>query len=480
MIDLANGRGPTGALVLFNYASQVFNSLNAVLAVSIVLSAFPVLAARDGSVFDRTCAGSTRSVVLVACLGMAVIGAVAIPAAHVLAKQSDQVPQLIWGFVMFAPGLVGTAVIANLSRVMLAIGRLKVAALAVAGGWVLVVLAQVVLAELVPPRLVVGALALGYTVGQTGAAIPLVIVTRRIRGKVALQGVGRATFAGLAAATAGAMVGALLTVALPVSHKLLDAGVGVLAAGAAILTFGAVAFFMDDGDLRVVVARLRQVTGLRTPAPLAGGGPAGPLHAGEVQPNVRTLQLLLRYLGDLAASLRQRMHEQILRMQANRQARAMSLEDQYDRRDSAGGGSRPHSLTRRERQGALGIGILTGAGGGYAVFATSNQAGTLMLLVISLVFLVVGVEGTSLMYLIGRSAGTKPARHGRPEKNPRRTREEPNPERVAGLLDGLPLAKPTLVPRQEGEGAGDGTRIRTTSLEDQWFAAGSADEAPLG
>ncbi len=274
--------------------------------------------------------------------------------------------------------------------------------------------------------------------------------------------------------------GAGLSIALPVSHKLLYALVGAVAAGCAILAFGAVAFFMDDGDLRVVVARLRQVTGLRTPAPLAGGGPAGPLHAGEVQPNVRTLQLLLRYLGDLAASLRQRMHEQILRMQANRQVRAMSLEDQYDRRESAGGGSRPHSLTRRERQGALGIGILTGAGGGYAVFATSNQAGTLMLLVISLVFLVVGVEGTSLMYLIGRSAGTRPARHGRPDKNPRRTREEPNPERVAGLLDGLPLAKPTLVPRQEGEGAGDGTRIRTTSLEDQWFAAGSADEAPLG
>ena len=480
VIALANGRGATGALVIFGYASQVFNSLNAVLALSVVLSAFPVLSARDGSVFDRTLAGSTRAVLLVSCLGMAVTGAITIPAAHVLAKEPGQVSQLILAFALFAPGLAGVGVIANLSRALLALGRLRAAAVALAGSGLLVLVAQVVLAELAPARLVVGALAAGNTIGATGAAIPLVIATRRIRGKAAVQGVGRATLAGLVAGAAGAAVGAGLSIALPVSHKLLYALVGAVAAGCAILAFGAVAFFMDDGDLRVVVARLRQVTGLRTSAPLAGGGPARPLHAGEVQPNVRTLQLLLRYLGDLAASLRQRMHEQILRMQANRQVRAMSLEDQYDRRESAGGGSRPHSLTRRERQGALGIGILTGAGGGYAVFATSNQAGTLMLLVISLVFLVVGVEGTSLMYLIGRSAGTRPARHGRPDKNPRRTREEPNPERVAGLLDGLPLAKPTLVPRQEGEGAGDGTRIRATSLEDQWFAADSADEAPLG
>jgi putative peptidoglycan lipid II flippase len=257
VIALANGRGPTGALVIFNYASQVFNSLNAVLAVSIVLSAFPVLSARDGSVFDRTCAGSTRAVVLVAWLGVAAIGAVAIPAAHVLSKQPAQVSQLTWAFAMFAPGLVGTAVIANLARAMLAIGRLKVAAVAVAGSWLLVIVAQVVLAELVPPSLVVAALALGYTVGQSAAAVPLIVVTRRICGKPALRGVSRSALVGLAAAAAGAAVGAAITTALPVSHKLLDAGVGAAAAGAAIVAFGAVAFVLGDADVRAIPARLR-------------------------------------------------------------------------------------------------------------------------------------------------------------------------------------------------------------------------------
>jgi hypothetical protein len=103
-----------------------------------------------------------------------------------------------------------------------------------------------------------------------------------------------------------------------------------------------------------------------------------------------------------------------------------------------------------------------------------------MLLVISLVFLVVGVEGTSLMHLIGRSAGTRSARHGRADKTVRRTREEAGPERAAALLDGVAVAKPTLVPRSDGDLAGEGTRIRATSLEDQWLAAPSADEAPLG
>ena len=76
-------------------AAQVFSSISAILALSIVVSAFPVLSAREGPDFDRTSAGSTRAILLMSWLGTAVIAAIAIPAAHVLAKQPDQVPQLI-------------------------------------------------------------------------------------------------------------------------------------------------------------------------------------------------------------------------------------------------------------------------------------------------------------------------------------------------------------------------------------------------
>ena len=258
-IVLANGRGETGAIVLFNYASQVFTSVSAVLALSIVISAFPVLSARDGPAFDRTSAGSTRAVLLMSWLGTAVIAAIAIPAAHVLASQPDQVPQLIQAFALFAPGIAGTAVIANLSRVMFVIGRLKVAAAALAGSGLLVIAADVVLAELVPSRLVVAALALGNTIGQSVVAIPLVILTRRICGKAAVHGVSHAALAGLAAGAAGAAAGAAVSMAVPVHHKLEALALAVPAAGCAIIAFGVVAYLLDNGDLRAVLAWVRRV-----------------------------------------------------------------------------------------------------------------------------------------------------------------------------------------------------------------------------
>jgi putative peptidoglycan lipid II flippase len=264
-IALANGRGETGAIVIFNYTGQVFSTMAAVLAGAIVISAFPVLCARDGPVFDQTSAGSTRAVLLASWLGTAVMMAIAVPAAHVLARQPDQVPQLIEGFVLMAPGLVAVGVITNLSRVMFATGRLKVAAFALAGSWLLVIVADLALAELVPARLVVAALALGATIGQTLVAIPLVIITRRICGQTAVHGVGRTALVGLAAAAVGTAAGVAVSIALPVHHKLLAAGIAVLAAGCAVIGFGVVAYILDDGDLRRTLVRLRQAARLRRP-----------------------------------------------------------------------------------------------------------------------------------------------------------------------------------------------------------------------
>jgi hypothetical protein len=97
VIALANGHGETGAIVIFNYCWMVFTALYSVLAVAVTVSAFPVLSAREGAEFDRTCAGSTRAVVLLSWLGTAVIAAISVPAAHVLARNSGQVSQLVAG-----------------------------------------------------------------------------------------------------------------------------------------------------------------------------------------------------------------------------------------------------------------------------------------------------------------------------------------------------------------------------------------------
>jgi putative peptidoglycan lipid II flippase len=263
-IELANGYGKTGAIVIYNYGTQVLNSVAAILAVSIVVSAFPVLSARKGQEFDRTSAGSTRGVLLMSWLGTAVIASIAVPAAHVLAKQPDQVTQLIEAFVLFAPGIAGVAVIANLSRVMFVIGRLKVAAAAVAGSWLVVIVACLVLVPLVPARQVVAALALGTTIGQTVVAIPLLFVTRKICGPAAVQGAWHAALAGLAACVAGSAVGVAISLAVPLHHKLVAAALAVPAAGGAIIAFGVVAYILDDGDLTAVLAWARRAIRMRS------------------------------------------------------------------------------------------------------------------------------------------------------------------------------------------------------------------------
>jgi putative peptidoglycan lipid II flippase len=255
-IALANGHGQTGALVLVNYVSTVFYAASAVLALSIVTSAFPVLSATDGDEFDRTCAGTTRAAALMSWLAAAVIAAVAVPAAHVLARQPGQVPQLIQGFLLVAPGVPGFVLITNASRVLFALRRLKVAAIGLVAGPLLEAVVSVPLVLLTPPRLVVGAIALGSSVAWLVVAIPMVIATRRIRGAAAVRGVGRATLVGLAAALGGGTFGVAVTLLLPAGGKLGDAASGALAAAVAIAVFAVEAYAFDRGDLRVLARRI--------------------------------------------------------------------------------------------------------------------------------------------------------------------------------------------------------------------------------
>ena len=246
-IALANGHGDTGALVLVNYSTLVFASVCAVLPIAIVTSVFPVLSAADGADFDRTSAGSTRAVMLMSWLGTAVIAAVAVPAAHVLARQPDQVTQLTQAFLLYAPGVAGFALITAMSRVMFALGRLRAAGIGLVAGPLLQTAVSIPLALLSPPRLVVAALALGSTVALLAVAVPMVLAIRRLRGPAALAGLGHATLAGIAAGGLGSAVGVGVTLALPAGGKLSEAGVGALAALLALLAFGVVGLRAGPG-----------------------------------------------------------------------------------------------------------------------------------------------------------------------------------------------------------------------------------------
>jgi putative peptidoglycan lipid II flippase len=257
-IDLANGHGDTGALVLVNYALLVYNSVTGVLALSIVTSAFPVLAATDDASLNRICAGSTRALLLMSWLGTAVIAAVSIPAAHILVQQPSQVSQLFQAFIVLAPAVVGQALIANVSRLMFTLGRLRAAAACLVGGQLLGALISLPLVLAAPPRLTVAAVSLGVTIGQLVVAVPMVLATRRMRGRSAVEGVGRAALASVAAGVAGGIAGLSVTLAAPAGGKLQDAGTGALAAIVAVIIFGVVAYALDRRDLRMVAGGVRR------------------------------------------------------------------------------------------------------------------------------------------------------------------------------------------------------------------------------
>jgi putative peptidoglycan lipid II flippase len=257
-INLANGHGDTGALVLVNYGNLVFTAICSVLPLAIVISAFPVLSATEGAAFDRTSAGSSRAVMLLSLLSTAVMIAVALPAAHILTQKSDQVAPLAAAFLLFAPGVAGFAIVTNLSRVLFALGKLRLAAIGLVAQQLLPAALAFPLVLLAPPRLTVGALALASSIGQLATAFPMVAATRRLRGRAALDGLGHATLAGVAAAAAGAAAGLAIALVMPTGGAIYETCAGAVATILAVAVFGVVAYALDKGDTRAAAARLRR------------------------------------------------------------------------------------------------------------------------------------------------------------------------------------------------------------------------------
>ena len=264
VIVLANSRGGSGSLVLYSFAWAVFFVPYAVLAVPIATSAFPELSARSES-FDATSATSTRAVMVASWLGVAGMAGTCIPLARVFqshAGQAADARQLAIALAVFAPGLVGYGLTANLSRVLYAEGskgRNRASALAVSGGWVLVIVADLLIVPFVPRSAVVPWLGAATTIGLTGSGVALLIMVRRFRGPDALRGCTRAALAGLAGALAGTAAGLGVATGLRVTGFLPNVAVTLLASGAVLVAFLAVVAVADGGDLRAVLRRVIRV-----------------------------------------------------------------------------------------------------------------------------------------------------------------------------------------------------------------------------
>jgi putative peptidoglycan lipid II flippase len=258
VIVLANSRGGSGALVLYSFAWAVFFVPYAVLAVPIATSAFPELSARTDS-FDSTTAASTRAVTVASWLGVAGMAGTCVPLARVFqshVSQAADARQLAIALAAFAPGLVGYGLTANLSRVLYADGRNRAAALAVSGGWLLVIVADLLIVPFVPRSAVVPWLGAATTLGLTASGVALFILVRRFRGPAALRGFARAALAGLAGALAGTAAGLGVAAAMRVTGFLPNVGVTLLASAAVMVAFLAVVAVADGGDMRAVARKV--------------------------------------------------------------------------------------------------------------------------------------------------------------------------------------------------------------------------------
>jgi putative peptidoglycan lipid II flippase len=258
VIVLANSRGGDGSLVLYSFAWAVFFLPYAVLAVPIATSVFPELSARTGT-FDVTTATSTRAVTVASWLGMAGMAGTCLPLARVFQSHGGQAAdarQLAIALAAFAPGLVGYGLTATLSRVLYADGRSRAAAVAVSGGWLLVIIADLVIVPFVPRSQVVPWLGVGTTIGLTGSGVALLVLVRRFRGPAALRGWTRACLTGLAGAVAGTAAGLGVGTGIRTRGFLPNVGLTLLASLVVLAVFLAVVALADGGDLRSVVRRV--------------------------------------------------------------------------------------------------------------------------------------------------------------------------------------------------------------------------------
>ncbi|GAA3160620.1 hypothetical protein GCM10010466_59410 [Planomonospora alba] len=263
VVTLTNEFGGEGRINFYTYAWALYQLPPAVLAVPVATSAFPVLSTRaadgDRAGFDALAASTTRVVVLAMGLSAGAMAALATPVSRLFLEGTPggRPAEMAAAVALFAPGLIGYALMFHLARVLYACGRGRSAALASVAGWAVALVAQIGLANAAGDRSeVVGMLALGSTAGMTAGGVLLAWAVLRARGAAALAGAGRALLAALAGG--GAAYGAGLAVATAFADvpKWMCAVTGTGAALAAAAAFAAVAALIDGPDARALLARL--------------------------------------------------------------------------------------------------------------------------------------------------------------------------------------------------------------------------------
>jgi len=249
-----------GPLTVYNTAQTVFFLPWAVLAVPLATAVYPRLATaaaqHDEDAYARSLASTARTVVLMACLGAAALGALAWPAAYLIGA-SSAAPAIVG----FAPGLIGYALFALLSRALYARGATVAAAVATAAGWSVAAVAALVLTGVLPePRQAAG-MGAANAIGMSVIGLLLVLAVRRHAGPAALAGLSRVTLAGIVAAVVSGVAGWATVEGLGSAlGGTPGAGVsllqGMLGGIVVAVVFLAVVYPLDRRDLGPLVSKL--------------------------------------------------------------------------------------------------------------------------------------------------------------------------------------------------------------------------------
>jgi putative peptidoglycan lipid II flippase len=268
-IRLAGDGTAGGTQLVYTAAMTVFLLPWGALAVPLATSVYPVLTGaaetRDEPAF-RTALAPVAVVTVVAAAGAAaVLVAAAGPLARVFyatSATSGSAAAMRAAIMGFAPGLVGYALLALLTRALYARGVWRAPTGCVVGGWLLAVAADVVLSRVLPVGDRALALAAGHSVGITVAGLGLVIATYRITGRGALAGLGRIGVPALAGAAAGAVAGLAVAALLgadqvPRGGVLAAIGAGVVVAAVVLVVAAVVVVPTAGRPLRAAVRGLR-------------------------------------------------------------------------------------------------------------------------------------------------------------------------------------------------------------------------------
>jgi putative peptidoglycan lipid II flippase len=267
-IRLANVGAPDGTQVVYAAGLTLFLVPWAALAVPLATSAYPGLAERaeagDEDGFTRALAPVAVLTVVTAAVAVAALVATAGSMARIFLSgdPSGTVTALRDTIVAFPPGLLGYGLVALLTRALYARGLWKAPTVCVVSGWLLAVVADVVLAGLLPPEDRGLALGLGHTIGVTVAGVGLLAVVARVAGPQALRGLphagGAALLAAALAGAAGLGVAGLLDVHPVPPEAVTTALVAGAAVGATVLVVAAAVMMgTARGPLRTALRELR-------------------------------------------------------------------------------------------------------------------------------------------------------------------------------------------------------------------------------